>query len=108
MQKFWVWLVTRKGLGMRSAYQALRQFPSVEALYYADEAAYQAAGLQRYAPLLDKDLWLPQEILRRCYDRGISVLTWQDSCYPQLLRSLEDPPLVLPSHSVPSSPAGLV
>ena len=71
MQKFWVWLVTRKGLGMRSAYQALRQFPSVEALYYADEAAYQAAGLQRYAPLLDKDLWLPQEILRRCYDRGI-------------------------------------
>ena len=47
MQKFWVWLVTRRGLGMRSAYQALRQFPSVEALYYADEAAYQAAGLQR-------------------------------------------------------------
>lgn len=95
MQKYWVWLTTRKGLGPRSAYQAVQRFPSAEALYYADEAAYVAAGLTQYEPLLDKNLWLPQEILRRCYDRGISLLTWQDAAYPPQLRATDAPPLVL-------------
>lgn len=95
MQKFWLWLATRKGLSPRCAARAASCFPSVEALYYADAAAYEAAGLKNYQPLLEKDLWLPTEILRRCYDLGISLLTWQDAAYPQLLRSLEDPPVVL-------------
>ena len=95
MQKFWLWLATRKGLSPRGAALAASCFPSVEALYYADAAAYEAAGLKNYQPLLEKDLWLPTEILRRCYDLGISLLTWQDAAYPQLLRSLEDPPVVL-------------
>ena len=95
MQKFWLWLATRKGLRPRGAARAASCFPSVEALYYADAAAYEAAGLKNYQPLLEKDLWLPTEILRRCYDLGISLLTWQDPAYPQLLRSLEDPPVVL-------------
>ena len=95
MQKFWLWLATRKGLSPRGAARAASCFPSVEALYYADAAAYEAAGLKNYQPLLEKDLWLPTEILRRCYDLGISLLTWQDAAYPQLLRSLEDPPVVL-------------
>ena len=95
MQKFWLWLATRKGLSPRGAALAASCFPSVEALYYADAAAYEAAGLKNYQPLLEKDLWLPTEILRRCYNLGISLLTWQDAAYPQLLRSLEDPPVVL-------------
>lgn len=95
MQKFWLWLATRKGLSPRGAALAASCFPSVEALYYADAAAYEAAGLKNYQPLLEKDMWLPTEILRRCYDLGISLLTWQDAAYPQLLRSLEDPPVVL-------------
>ena len=95
MQKFWLWLATRKGLSPRGAALAASCFPSVEALYYADAAAYEAVGLKNYQPLLEKDMWLPTEILRRCYNLGISLLTWQDAAYPQLLRSLEDPPVVL-------------
>lgn len=95
MQKYWVWLTTRKGLGPRGAYLAVQRFPSVEALYYADEAAYAAAGLDQYQPLLDKELRLPQEILRRCHERDISLLTWQDAAYPPQLRATDAPPMVL-------------
>lgn len=95
MQRFWLWLATRKGLGPRGAYLAASRFASVEALYYADAAVYEAAGLKHFEPLLDKDLWLAKEILRRCYDLGISILTWQDAAYPKLLRALEDPPVAL-------------
>lgn len=95
MLKYWLWLTTRKGLGVRGAYLVAELFPSPEAVYFADEATYQAMGIRNYQPLLDKDLFLPEEILRRCYDRGIALLTMQDAAYPQQLRAIGDPPLVL-------------
>ena len=95
MLKYWLWLTTRTGLGVRGANLVAELFPSPEAIYFADEATYQAMGIRNYQPLLDKDLFIPEEILRRCYDRGISLLTMQDAAYPQQLRAIEDPPLVL-------------
>ena len=95
MLKYWLWLTTRTGLGVRGANLVAELFPSPEAIYFADEATYQAMGIRNYQPLLDKDLFIPEEILRRCYDRGISLLTMQDAAYPQRLRQLESAPCVL-------------
>lgn len=96
MLKYWLWLTTRKGLGIRSANLVARHFPSPEAAYHADPEAYAAIdGLRNYRPLLDKDLSLPEQILRTCYDKGISLVTMQDAAYPQRLLALEDPPPVL-------------
>lgn len=96
MLKYWVWLATRKQIGARSAYLLLRYFGSPQAVYLADEAEYSRVPYFRNASaLLDKDLSEAEGILRACYEKGIFLLTMQDAAYPERLRTLDDPPLVL-------------
>ncbi len=96
MLKYWVWLATRKHIGARSAYLLLRHFGSPQAIYLADEAAYQRISFLRNKPsLLDKSLSGAEGILRSCYEKGIFLLTMQDAAYPERLRAMDDPPLVL-------------
>ncbi len=96
MLKYWLWLTTRKGLGHRGAFLAAQHFHSAEAAYYAEEEDYASIpGLRNYKALLDKDLSLPQQILRQCYEKGIGILTYQDAAYPVRLKNIDDPPLVL-------------
>lgn len=96
MLKYWLWLTTRKGLGARGAWLTARHFSSPQAAYNADTWEYQQiSGLRTVEPLLDKDLSLPERILRQCYEKGISILTVQDAAYPDRLRASNDPPVVL-------------
>ena len=96
MLKYWLWLVTRKGLGARGAWLTARHFASPQAAYAADIREYQQIeGLRSVEPLLDKDLSVPERILRQCYEQGISLLTVQDAAYPDRLRASNDPPVVL-------------
>lgn len=96
MLKYWLWLMTRRGLGRRGAALTAQHFPSPEAAYYAGPEAYaDIPGLRDYTPLLDKDLREPERILRACYEKGISILTLQDAAYPVRLKNIEDPPVAL-------------
>ena len=96
MLKYWLWLTTRQGLGTRGAYLAVRHFGSPEAAYFADrEACFSVPGLRNGNSLLDKDMRLPEKILGQCYEKGIGILTFQDAAYPERLRNIDDPPLVL-------------
>ena len=96
MLKYWLWLSTRRGLGARGAYLVARHFASPEAAYYADEEAYKAIpGLRDRTGLMDKDLSLAEQIRIKCYNAGIGILTLQDAAYPERLRNIDDPPLVL-------------
>lgn len=96
MLKYWLWLMTRRGLGRRGAALVAQHFSSPEAAYYAGPEAYAAVeGLRDPSPLLDKDLTEPAKILRACYEKGISVLTMQDAAYPERLRNIDDPPVAL-------------
>ena len=95
MLRYWIWLTTRKGLGTRGASLVAGLFPNPEQAYLADAEVYTALGLRNFEPLLDKDLTETNEILQRCYSEGISLITFQDAAYPQQLRALSDPPMVL-------------
>lgn len=96
MLKYWVWLATRKHIGSRSAYQLLRRFGSPQAVYLAHEAEYRGLPFLRdKSDLMDKSLAGAEEILRTCYEKNIFILTMQDAAYPERLRALDDPPLVL-------------
>lgn len=96
MLKYWLWLTTRKGLGPRGALLVLRHFSSPKAAYAAGRLEYSAIpGLRSTETLLDKDLRLPEQILKNCYEKRISVLTIQDAAYPERLKNISDPPLVL-------------
>ena len=96
MLKYWLWLSTRKGLGSRGAWLVAQHFLSPEAAYGAAPEEYaKIEGLRSWEPLLDKDLSLPERILRQCYENEISILTAQDAAYPDRLKVSDDPPVVL-------------
>lgn len=95
--KYWLWLTTR-GLSARQCYMLQHHFGSPEAVFFADETALrQVEGMRESAlcQLRDKSLDVPRRILEDCYARQIRLLTIGDGEYPDRLRNLYDPPLVL-------------
>jgi len=98
MLRYWVWLSQRKYLTARDKIHLLEYFSTPEGVYLADEYDYLRAGSfneKKLDALMDKSSDAADEILRACDNRRISLLTWQDACYPQLLKNIPDPPLVL-------------
>lgn len=96
--RHWLWLSTRAAApGMYSAL-LLERFGSPEAVYFAEDAAYQALldvpqGVRE--ALRDKDLSEADRILGDCERLGIRILTLQDAEYPERLRAIETAPCVL-------------
>ena len=77
MQKHWVWLATRSGIGVRGRAELLRRFGTAERIYAMDRAALQAEeGLRRswLEPLLDKTLDGAERILAQCDRFDIRLL----------------------------------
>lgn len=96
MLKYWLWLKTRKGLDNRGILAVLRHFGSAENAYFADAEAYrQVEGLASPQTLEDKSLFEAEQILNECYRKGIHILTYQDAAYPERLRNIDDPPVLL-------------
>ena len=96
MLKYWLWLATRKGLGPRGALAVLRRFGSPELAYCAGQQDYEGMdALRDSRPLLDKDMQVPERILQQCYQKNIHILTYQDAAYPERLKNIDDPPVVL-------------
>lgn len=94
MLKYWLWLTTRPGLGNKDAMAALQYFGSPEQIYLADDY-HEVPSLRIADALLDKSLTEPERILSECYRRNIHILTCQDAAYPERLKNIDDPPLVL-------------
>ena len=92
MPVYWIWFAQLKGLNLWQKQQLLETFHDPEELYHTDPAALQAEVREA---LEDKDLQEARQILYRCNQRGISILTFGDANYPQRLRNIEDPPIVL-------------
>lgn len=96
--KYWLWLSCRKGLGTLGGIRLLDHFGTPEAVYFADGEEYEGIenlSNQGKQSLLDKDLTRTEEILGDCHRLGFRLLTLQDAEYPNRLRSIPDPPLLL-------------
>lgn len=94
---YWIWLSQRVRIGPKGQRRLLEQFGSPQALFAAPEAALRRAGLSPalLRTLLDRDLSPARDILERCRQLGIRVLTLGDRDYPTRLRLLEDAPALL-------------
>ena len=92
MPVYWIWFAELKGLSLWQKQQLLETFHDPEELYHADERSLPAEVV---SALEDKDLTQARQILYRCNQRGISLLTYADDAYPKRLRSIEDPPVLL-------------
>lgn len=95
---YWLWLNTRKGVGQRGILRLLDYFGSPERVYFALREDFEPiAGLsaQTVDSLMDKSMEESDAILGRCDELGVQIMTIQDSDYPERLRQLDDPPVVL-------------
>ncbi len=94
----WIWLSTRPGMNDRQKKLVLDAFGDPEDVYCANQPELsRLEGLDQEAvsALMDKQLSNAQTILRQCVDKGISLCTMQDAAYPNRLKHIADPPLVL-------------
>lgn len=96
----YVWLATRPGLGAGAAAGLLRAFGSPEAVFAADRAALTTAKdcpLRKVQvdALCDKNTDEAERIVAQCAKDGIQIITLGDSAYPDRLRAIENPPVVL-------------
>ncbi|MCC8120429.1 MAG: DNA-processing protein DprA [Oscillospiraceae bacterium] len=96
--EYWLWLTDRARGSAIQVSRLLERFGTPEQVYCADAAAYeriQTLSPQVRAGLEDKSLKQSMEILERCARLDIGLLTAQDAGYPDCLRGIHDPPLVL-------------
>ncbi len=96
--KYWLWLTGRKGIGTLTAVRLLDAFGTPEAAYFADQEEYdRVEGLSAVGKqsLADKSLTGAEQILADCDRLGLRLLTLQDAEYPERLRNIPDPPLLL-------------
>ena len=95
---YWLWLTTRKGVGQRGILRLLEYFGTPERVYFAlredlEPLSWLSAPAVR--SLLNKGMEESDAILGRCDQLGVQIMTIQDSDYPERLRQLDDPPVVL-------------
>ncbi len=95
----YVWLSQRRGLTPFNMAQLLRAFGSPDAVFAADRQALTAAPCDlrkaQVDALCDKDTAEAEEIIKHCARADIRIITLGDSAYPDRLRAIEDPPVVL-------------
>jgi len=83
--------------GSRRAHQLLTHFGSIQELYTADDGALAACGLKHQARtgILQPD-WPAVEAAQAWAEQpGRKILIFDDPGYPDLLRQIPDPPLLL-------------
>lgn len=96
--KYWLWLCTLQGLGNQAKLALLRHFTSPEDIYYADEEELllcEGIGRDQAAILADKRLGTAEKVLADCRAMDLRILTIQDAEYPNRLKNIYDPPVLL-------------
>ena len=96
--KYWVWLTTLQGVSDDTRLRLLQAFSSPEDIYYADAgdlALVKEIRKDELAALENHSLDEAERILERCGKKEIFVVTYADALYPQRLKNIYHPPLML-------------
>ena len=96
--EYWLWLSGLPKLGLKAKHALLEHFASPEELYKAGEGELRevegitARGIQA---LKNKSLDKAVRISRECARKNIRIVTYADPDYPEMLRNIYDPPILL-------------
>ena len=96
--KYWIWLSSLSGVGPVTAARLLNRLGTPEKVFQASERDYrEIEGVRRpeIEKLAEKNVEAANRILASCAETGCRILTFQDAEYPERLRNIYDPPLVL-------------
>lgn len=89
----WLWFSLLSGLNGRQKLELLRRCSDPEDLYHEQRRPDLPEELRHI--LQNQDLTPAKRIMKQCAEKGISILAFSDSNYPDRLRRIDDPPLVL-------------
>lgn len=92
----WIWFAEKR-LGYRTEKTLLEWRCDPANIFCAQSDELEKMGIEgeELAKLLDKDLRPAENIIGRCAEINVSILTIQDAAYPQRLKNIADPPRVL-------------
>lgn len=100
MLLYWLWLAQCNEVkdGVKAA--LVRHFEDPERLFFAEKQRILAAEIQgltgeQMEALLVHDLSAAEEVLADCARAGLQVLTYDSPLYPNRLKAIYDPPIVL-------------
>lgn len=96
--KYWLWLAQLKEIPNQMKLALLRYFTTPEHIFLGESGEYfLVEGMTREfaAALENKSLRVADEILGNCERLGLRILTLHDTEYPDRLRNIYDPPILL-------------
>ncbi len=92
----WIWYAMLPKLSARQKLALLERFSDPEDIFHTEKFDHLTdIPAEAAAALEDKDLTQAQKVLKNCGEKDISVLTFCDAAYPNRLRNIHEPPLVL-------------
>lgn len=94
----WIWFSRLSQVTIGQKLSLLRQFRDPEDICKAEEEAlFRVEGITAGAveALKNKDLTQAKQIITSCIEKNISMLTYGDAAYPNKLKNIHNPPLVL-------------
>lgn len=96
--KYWVWLTTLAGVSDDTKLRLLHAFSSPEDVYYADAgelALVKDIHKEEITALQARSVDAAERVLEQCARKGIFLVTYADALYPQRLKNIYHPPLLL-------------
>lgn len=94
----WIWFSSLRKLRLRTRRNLLERFGGAKELRFCDPGEIEALPWllpEERRELLSRDGAAAEQIIRRCREEHIRILTYQDAAYPERLRNIPDPPYVL-------------
>lgn len=96
--KYWVWLSCIGGVRPIAKYRLAEALGGPERIFFAEEkdlSLVDGVSPGEVKRLLDKSMEKASRVLSFCEEHHITILTMQDAAYPERLRNIPDPPVVL-------------
>ena len=94
----WLWFAELAGLQDEKKLELLRHFSDAEDIWQATRAELknvECLSEEELGLLENRELSEAEHIWRICREKQIRVLTYGDAAYPERLRQIPDPPMVL-------------
>lgn len=97
MTQYYLWLLQLMGAANPKSHQLIQRYGSVKAVYEAvcEQGDYQYLSDKEKIRLKNSTPEKSQQILRYCEKNNISIATLEDESYPQRLKNIYNPPILL-------------
>lgn len=95
---YWVWLQRALGYGSKYAGEILNLFGNAESVYKADENSLKALKIgnaKTLKNLCNKSLAEAEKTVNICKESGIEIIPFNSSLFPEQLKEISSPPVLL-------------